>query len=307
MFLVYLTIIILGLFLDPIVAHAWGPGTHLDIALTVLQHSFWALPTVRALIETYRDDFIYGAVSPDIIVGKKYAGAIYHCHNWSIGKLILEEAQTDMERAAAWGYLTHLAADTVAHNYFVPFKIIRSFSTRSLSHVYWEMRYDLHIPDHCWKEFKHVIRQDYRPFDHLLERVLKKTIFSFRTNKKIFNSILILQKMKQLRFGLKVYAKASRWELPERDRRHYKELTLETIKDFLRHPQQAKCLKADPAGQRKLLYAAETRKQLKDFTKEKRRNKEITQFLESVKQKLHRGLFDSTVSLPNLYDFANYR
>ena len=92
---------LLGFLLNPSNAHAWGPGTHLDIALTVLQNAAWVLPAVRALIEAWPAEYIYGSVSPDIISGKKYAGAIYHCHNWSIGKLILEEAKTDMERAAA--------------------------------------------------------------------------------------------------------------------------------------------------------------------------------------------------------------
>ena len=292
---------LLGFLLNPSNAHAWGPGTHLDIALTVLQNAAWVLPAVRALIEAWPAEYIYGSVSPDIISGKKYAGAIYHCHNWSIGKLILEEAKTDMERAAAWGYLSHLAADCVAHNYFVPFKMIKSFRHRSLSHIYWEMRFDLHVPDRCWKEIGKVIRRDYVPFDHLLDRVLKKTLFSFRTNKRIFNSVLILQKMKQLRFGLKTYAKISRWEFSPKEVKPYHDLMMETVRNFLENPSKAKCLNAEPAGQRKLAYAAEMRKQLR-WAAKRVPAKKIDKFVEMIQAKLKQGIFDPTVQLPNIQE-----
>ena len=226
---------------------------------------------------------------------------MYHCHNWSIGKLILEEAQTDMERAAACGYLSHLAADCVAHNYFVPLKMIESYRHRSLSHLYWEIRYDLHVPDRCWKEIKKVIHHDYTPFDHLLERVLKKTLFTFRINKRIFNSILILQKMKQLRFGLRTYAKISRWDFSEREHKKYRDLVLETVNNFLQHPDKAKCLDADPSGMRKLVYAGEMRRQLRG-ARQKVPAKEIDKFVALIQSKLKQGLFDPTVELPNIQE-----
>lgn len=292
---------ILAFLSDPANAHAWGPGTHLDIALTVLQHAAWVAPAVRALIETFPAEYIYGSVSPDIINGKKYAGAIHHCHNWSIGKLILEEAKTDMERAAAWGYLTHLAADCVAHNYFVPFKMIKSFRHRSLSHIYWEMRFDLHVPDQRWKEIKQVIRRDYVPFDHLLERVLKKTLFSFRTNKRIFNSVLILQKMRQLRFGLKTYAKVSRWEFTPKEVKPYSDLMWETVRNFLENPEKSKCLNAEPSGMRKLAYATEMRKQLR-WAAKRVLPKKIDKFVETIQTRLKQGIFDPTIELPHIQE-----
>ncbi len=300
--MVLLFITVLFFILAPTSVYAWGPGTHLDIALTVLQHAAWIAPAMRALIETYPQEYIYGSVSPDIISGKKYAGAIYHCHNWSIGKLILEEAKTDMERAAAWGYLTHLAADCVAHNYFVPFKMIKSFRHRSLSHIYWEMRFDLHVPDQRWKEINQVIRHDYVPFDHLLERVLKKTLFSFRTNKRIFNSVLILQKLKQLRFGLRTYAKISRWIFTNKEVKPYRDLMMETVRNFLENPDKARCLKADPSGMRKLAYAIEIRKQLRWAVRQKVAAKKIDKFVELIQTKLKQGLFDPSVALPHIQE-----
>lgn len=299
---VYAAICALFWLADPTPAYAWGPGTHLEIALTVLKHAAWAAPVIRNLIQTYPAEFIYGHVSPDIIMGKKYAGAIHHCHNWAIGKLILEEADNDMDRAAAWGYLTHLAADCVAHNYFVPYKLIQSFPQRTLGHAYWEMRLDLFVPGDCWKAIGGVIHRDYTSFDHLLDRVLKKTLFSFRTNKKIFNSIMILHKMKQVRFGLRTYARASRWEITPARVKHYKDLMWESLRGFLAHPSQARCLAADPAGTRKLKYAAELRKGLRQTMKRQgiEGEKHLQNFLDAVKGSLECGIYDPLVKLPDV-------
>lgn len=297
---VYLTFLAFTFLLIPDSAFAWGPGTHLDIAVTVLQNAAWCLPTIWKLIHAYPNEFIYGSVAPDIIFAKKYSGSLHHCHNWSIGRLILEEAKSDEEKAAAWGYLTHLAADCVAHNYLVPFKIIESFKHRALGHPYWEMRFDLHVPEKIWRELHHVIQKNYRPFDHLLSRVLQKTLFSFKTNKKIFNSILVLHRMKQLRFGLKTYAKASRWEVTKEEREHYRGLSLRIVREFLTDPGKAKCLKADPVGAIKLAYAIELGRALRRFVRREGSSLVVTKFIRTVQEKLHQNLFDNTAVLPGL-------
>ena len=292
MLLVYLIVVTC---LMPEVAYAWGPGTHLEVALHALGFAPAALPAIRALLRRYPDEFIYGAVSPDIIQAKKLAGYKYHCHNWDIGMMILEKAKTEPLKAAAYGYLTHLAADTVAHNYYVPYKMIRSFSTRSLSHTYWEMRFDLHVPPVAWERMPQVIQKDYTDFDHLLERVLKRTLFTFKTNKKIFNTLLTLQRLKQLRQTLISYSRASRWTLKEERIRHYKQLTFRTVEDFLSGLGRAPCLKADPSGQRKQSYARAMRRKMKKV-------KNAPAVLEQVRKSLLASLFDPGALLPDVED-----
>ena len=39
-------------------------------------------------------------------------------------------------------FLAHLAADTVAHNYFVPYQTVVSFHRSRTRHAYWELRYE---------------------------------------------------------------------------------------------------------------------------------------------------------------------
>jgi hypothetical protein len=74
----------------------------------------------RAPDRAYPKDFLYGSVAADISLAKKYVPEGRHCHHWHIGEEIFETAETERLRAVGLGYLSHLAADTIAHNFFVP-------------------------------------------------------------------------------------------------------------------------------------------------------------------------------------------
>jgi len=282
-------------------ALAWGPGTHVETALRVLENLSLISPAIAALISKHPKDFIYGSTSPDIIVGKKYAGYHHHCHNWRMGKLILEEANGERQEAAAYGYLLHLAIDVVAHNYFVPFKMIRSFETKALSHIYWEMRFDIGVSDAAWEKMDELSTHEIEEFDELLERVLKKTLFSFSTNKKIFNSILIMHKIKGMRETLSLYAENSQWELEEGSREHYLNLSWDAAIDFLKNPEQSKVLQLDPAGIKKLEYAKNLRRRMKRMLKQHILTPTQAQDLvKEVKLKLEQSLYDPKIELPDV-------
>ncbi len=303
MFLIYIIIATVVFLLLPETANAWGPGMHMFVGVAALAKAALIAPAIRHLIERYPEEFLYGAVVPDIVVGKKYAGYMHHCHNWNIGRFILSEAVNDRQRAAAYGYLTHLAADVVAHNYYIPFKIVKSHSARTLSHTYWEMRFDIGVPDKVWKLLDKVSKYEMGEFDLLLERVLKKTIFSYRTNKRIFSSILILQKMRGMRDSLKLYARASRWGVGEENREHYVDLTMEAALDFLKDPAGAACLDVDPTGTARLTYAKNLRRRIKKLmhrgllTKRK-----AAALVELVKERLAVGLYRPNLVLPDVTD-----
>ncbi len=301
--LFYTVIAILIFLLLPADALAWGPGMHMYLGMTALAKISLAAPVIRSLLEKYPDEFLYGTVVPDVVVGKKYAGYMHHCHNWDIGRLILAEAATQKQRAAAYGYLMHLAADIVAHNYYIPFKIVKSYSTRMLSHTYWEMRFDIGVPEKVWKQISKAANYEMGEFDLLLERILKKTIFSYRVNKRIFSSILIFQKMRGMRDSLKLYAKRSRWEVGEENRQHYVDLTMEAVFDFLAHPANAACLDVDPTGESRLTYAKNLRRRLKLLVGRgvltKRSAKTV---VDLVKERLAVGLYRPNLILPDVTD-----
>ena len=287
----------------PETVFAWGPGMHMFVGMTALSKIALISPVIRALLDKYPEEFLYGAVVPDVVVGKKYAGYMHHCHNWDIGRLILSEAKTAGQRAAAYGYLTHLAADIVAHNYYIPFKIIKSFGARMLSHTYWEMRFDLGVPEKAWKQVDKVSTYKMREFDRLLERVLKKTIFSYRTNKRIFSSILIFQKMRGMRRSLKLYERTSRWEMGEENRQHYVDLTIEAALGFLKDPKGAACLEIDPTGEARMTYAKTLRRRIRILMRRGLLSKKAVDTLMAlVKERLAVGLYRPNLVLPDVTD-----
>lgn len=302
--IVYAIISLVVFLLLPDTAFAWGPGMHMHVAMMALGAAALAAPPIRSLMEKFPDDFLYGSVVPDIVVGKKFAGYIHHCHNWRIGWQILKKAGTERQRAAAYGYLMHLAADVVAHNYYIPFKIIKSYKTRLLHHTYWEMRFDIGVPEKVWRHLGKVTSYELGEFDMLLERVLKRTLFSYKTNKRIFSSLLIIQKIRGLRHSLKLYAKQSRYLIGEENRQHYIDLSAEAALDFLAHPKTAACLEVDPTGTSRLEYAKRVRRQMKHlWQSDSLKDKDASRLIEMLKERLAMGLYRPDLVLPHIGEF----
>jgi len=99
--------------LVPQEAHAWGPVTHLVHGATVLARLSTLPMSLQGILRAFPDAYLYGCVGADIIQAKKFARDLrYHCHSWNVGWQVLDAAGNDSERAFAYGYLTHLAADT---------------------------------------------------------------------------------------------------------------------------------------------------------------------------------------------------
>ena len=139
-------------------------------------------PALQTLLSAYPHDYLYGCISADITLGKKYTHYLKHCHSWRMGRSVLDAAESDAQRACAYGYLAHLAADTVAHSYYVPFKLVRTFNTALLKHAYWEMRFEAHVDPKIWPLARSIGRKSFPENDALMRSVLADTIFSFNTN-----------------------------------------------------------------------------------------------------------------------------
>jgi len=250
--LLSITIIFL-LFLIPGDAHAWGMGVHLEIGSRLLaRHLEDFNPALRTLLAAYPHDFLYGCLSADITVGKKFTHYLRNCHSWNMGKKILASAKSDREKACAWGYLVHLAADCVAHSYFIPYKTVRTFNTTMHNHAYWEMRIESRIPPQVWTLAREVAAGDNRDNDKMLRSVLARTLFSFGTNKRIFNSIILLSQIERWQKGLQLVDTRSRWVLDEEDLVDYLELANQAAYSLLVEGDASPYLKADPTGERAL-------------------------------------------------------
>jgi hypothetical protein len=220
-------------------------------------------PVVAAIIGEFPYDFLYGCIAADITVGKKFTHFLLHCHRWHIGQKILDHAATGPQRACAYGYLSHLAADAIAHNYFVPYKIMRSFPTLTLKHAYWEMRFETFVDREVWDMARKITLENYQANDVMLRKVIADTIFSFGTNKRIFNSILLVSRLEKWQQVLQTLDTSSRFVLDESDRDEYMQLTRDAVFDFLTHGDQSRYYHADPTGERALQAAEGVRHNLR--------------------------------------------
>src|SRR3989442_3924467 len=118
-----------GVALGPVAAHAWTPGTHVYLGESVLANLHQLSGAVADLLRAFPYDFLYGNIAADTSLAKKYAPVGRHCHAWHVGQEIFDLAHTDPLRAFGLGYLSHLAADAVAHNFFVPRQLVLTSST----------------------------------------------------------------------------------------------------------------------------------------------------------------------------------
>lgn len=246
-------------------ALAWGPATHLEIGSRLLENARFVAPAVRAVIEAFPHDFLYGNISADIVVGKNLVEELKHCHNWKIGFKILKKADGDAQKSFAYGYLTHLAADTVAHNYFIPEMMIRSFSARTLRHIYWELRFDALADKRMWKLPREIARKAHHENDFLLEAIIEDTPLPFRTNKTIFNSMASLQRVESWHRLLDRLSNASRWTLHREDKDKFFDRAYMVSLELLKHQKNAPCVRRDPTGKHNLNSAKHIRKKLKEM------------------------------------------
>ena len=208
-------IALLLLALVPSDAFAWTPGTHILLGETVLRNAALLPAALAALIREYPWDFLYGNIAADTSIAKKYARFGRHCHSWTVGFEILNRAREPQLQAFAWGYLAHLAADVVAHNYFVPHQLAVTSATSAIGHSYWESRFETHLSQYFPRRAVEVIRRDHGASDSHLDRVLSPTIFSTATNRRIFRGMVHASDNAGWQRVFALVAANSRWDLPE--------------------------------------------------------------------------------------------
>jgi Zinc dependent phospholipase C len=270
---------ILMLVLVPNDAHAWGPVTHLIHGATVLAGLNTLPIALQEILRAFPDAYLYGCVGADIIQAKKFTRDLrYHCHSWNVGWQVLEGARSDSERAFAYGYLTHLAADTYSHNYFVPLQLIVSFRARALKHVYWEARFDAMQDESDWKRLREVVSKLYPDCDELMERIVERTLFSFRTNKRIFNSVMALHRVEQWRRMMLRLGTRSRYVLGAEEVARYDRLCSDAALDMLTNGAKARCTRLDPTGREHLERAEHIRKRLRTL----KRRRQLTPSLQDA-------------------------
>jgi len=245
-------------------AFAWGPITHLAHGAEVLKGFTILGAALQQLLTSYPTEYLYGCIGADITLGKKYTAPMQaHCHSWDVGWQVLEESNTEAERAFAHGYLSHLAADVYSHNHFVPTQLVVSFRAHTLRHVYWEARFD-NMQDPEYRDIVRDLRKRRFPAcDALVERVVARTIFSFKTNKRIFDSVLAFHDWDNWHRFMENVSTRSKFRFAEHLVDDYNAACQSNIVDVLRRGRYADCQEADPSGLVALTAAKRLRRSLK--------------------------------------------
>lgn len=244
----------------PDALHAWTPGTHVVLGERVLGSLQLLTPAVADLLRAFPYDFLYGSIAADTTMAKKYAPADRHCHAWHVGREVHDLAPTDALRAFGLGYLAHLAADVVAHNHFVPRQLVVTSSTRSMGHTYWESRAEAVLGDAVPRAARELIRLDHRPADAHLERILSPTIFSVRTNRRLFRGMVRLADSRPWQVGMQVAAEQSRWDLTEELIESHLARAVDHIRDVL-NADDSRILLTDPNGEQAILRSKQVRRE----------------------------------------------
>ena len=278
-------------------AYAWGPATHIDFGLHVLKHAAVLLPFLRELLMRYPEDYLYGCCAADIVVGKNFAKYLYHCHNWQVGLRVLESAYEPRQKALCYGFLTHLAADIVAHNFFVPYKTVESFHKTIAKHTYWELRFDqikISQDDSVLATLRRVGQSRFPDHDAFLEEMLvgSSRLFSFGTSKRIFDSMMLLSRLEQWQNTMSAVARRSELPLTTTEFKEFDQLAKNAVFALLIDLEDSRTVKVDPTGGRNLAAAKVLRRELRELDRSHRFTENGRQaMLENLRSRFREGIY----------------
>jgi len=251
----------LALLLLPENAFAWGPASHVYFASQALDTlAALGIPLAEVLVR-FRTSFLFGSVAADMTIGKSFAQEETHCHNWSVAFGLLDAAEDDSQHAFMWGYLCHLAADTVAHNYFVPHHLVAYADKRAMAHAYWEIRADALIPEPYWQRLAEIRAGDHRHSERLMADGLVPTLFSHRINRHLFHGMMRVVCRRRWRHVVNRVAARDPWGITPMGLHPYQHAALTHTVELLRHGRGARCVQElDPTGHAALARAEEARR-----------------------------------------------
>jgi hypothetical protein len=255
-----LATLFLGALLLPDTAWAWGPATHLYYGLTVLGRLGELTETVRDLLVSQALPYLYGCVGADIFLAKKLGRARTHSHNWANGFRLVREAPSPRIRSFALGYVSHLAADTISHNCFVPSKTIEAYSSGISRHMIWELKFDKKVTTKkTLRLLKDIAKGDFADCDaHLSDRVPTR-ILDFSFNKQVFNHLLSLQSLSRWQALWEKIGERGPWPLKDREVREYNDRSIAAVMSYLNQQEGSQYLGADPVGEHRLRSARKLR------------------------------------------------
>ncbi len=235
-------------------ALAWGPGVHTVIGLNTLEFFSGVASQISSILTSNPVEYLYGSLAADFFFMKSEKNSARHAHHWKGGFKFLREASNDKETAYAYGFLSHLAADVVAHNIFVP-NLMSVFPGKGkMGHIYWEIKADYHISPIYLKIAKDILNMDHMACDEILHSITGRTRNGMKVRKHIFAQSVKFSDYLYNNQALLFSGKVIRWEAFRNYVSNMISLSSHLVQDFLQNPLSSPCLTQDPLGREKLRF-----------------------------------------------------
>jgi hypothetical protein len=238
-------------------AWAWGPAIHTAIACKILQNGVGILPAIASILKSFPHEFVYGCLAADFFVGKGTKPKNGHSHNWQTGFRLLHRAKSDQEAAYSYGFFTHLAADVIAHNYFVPNLIHQVSTWRKVGHLYWEAKADHAVGPVYINIAKDILSKGELGCDDLLKAAVGKKRNGLRTRRHIYTQTVKLSDYLANPISTALIDMSTRYRIAPAYLGFMANLSYDLAKDSLTHPYSSPCLSFDPIGSRNLRLAGQ--------------------------------------------------
>jgi len=260
--------IIIGILLFPNDAFAWGPVAHIDFSLQILAGGAIVAPAILEFIRRFSDDFIYGSLAADSVVGKNLASEKDHCHSWSVGRDLLAQAKEAGPEMHAFilGYLSHLAEDVIAHNHFVPHRIVHNYRAKGVGHLYWEARFDkrlLRENPELQQAWETISERRFPEHDAFLAERIKPTLFSNLMSSKIYRGSLGVQRRRPWQETLSHIDTNSKIPLGGREISRWRAVSTSLAAQALNDSSSPSLNSLDPTGKASLKSAISHRRLLR--------------------------------------------
>jgi hypothetical protein len=245
-------------------AFAWGPVTHIALGVQVLASVSTLEQPLQAILLSMPDAFLYGSLAPDIVQGRRFQSRLRrHSHNWSTGFGLLSAARGSEEQAFALGYLAHLGADVLAHNFYLPTRWIGRFNSAIASHILSEARFDSMQDGSHRDTLVKLMATDFSALDSTLSRQIDSPLLPFRAQKRIFEGGL-----RRIRQWNRVIHAIGRVQAADReDLEVFCSASCSAIDGLLHDGDEAPACRFDPMGQRAIRNAQRARRTLRRLEK----------------------------------------
>jgi len=244
-------------------ALAWGPATHIELAGTILDRIALLPAAIGAILARNGIAYFYGNIAADIVFAKRWSRVKQFCHHWSTAFQLLDTADNDRATAFAYGYLSHLAADTVAHGKFIPRQIVVSDCSVNFGHFYWELRADVLQPESSWMLLEQIIAGDHGDHHAALERHITDTFLSYELNRLLFERMNALHVRQGFRRTMHLWSRFSRWDLSPQLMVGYRNECLDRIQSVLTEGVSSPLLREDPNGTSALMQLRVRRREVR--------------------------------------------